>query len=63
VSTPWSECTECWALVSPGMERAHEEWHAKQNERLSVILRIAKHAREDAARLRGTLLEMEGRAP
>jgi hypothetical protein len=56
-------CVECGALVDQGWGRVHDEWHSKQNEMLSTMLRIATHAREDAARLRGTLLEMEGKAP
>jgi hypothetical protein len=56
-------CTECWCLVEQGMERAHEDWHQKQNEILDRTLRVAGAALEDVARLRMKLLELEGKAP
>jgi hypothetical protein len=56
-------CVECGALVEQGWERSHSDWHTKQNETLSTMLRIARTALEDAARLRIHILEMEGKAP
>ena len=63
-------CTECWCLVEQGMERAHEEWHQKQDQALRgldendrTVLGLVEILRDRISRLRHRLLEFEGRAP
>lgn len=56
-------CVECGALIDQGWGQVHDEWHSKQNEALSTVLRVATHALEDVVRLRLHIFELEGKAP